>query len=341
MAKITILAEEGCASSTVSGLVDAFSVADMWWALLGKKGRLFECRIATVDGKPVTANGGIVVAPNCSIHEAEGSDLIVVPGFLPPFDLTTPRMKAIFAWLKERREKGEPIAALCTGTFLLAESGLLDGLAATTNWQFAGEFRRRYPGVNLEVDRLITESPGLFCAGATSAFLNLCLKIIEIYGGAELASLCARALLIDPERVSQAPYMLHDFWKNHADASILRAQKLMEESLAERISIDGIASEVHISPRHFKRRFKSATGESPLAYLQHLRIEKAKKHLEDTRDSINEIAFGVGYEDVNSFRKIFRKITGMSPKDYRGKFSCFSAPPVGAGERPVQAYQSA
>jgi len=116
-----------------------------------------------------------------------------------------------------------------------------------------------------------------------------------------------------------------DFFKSHADGRILKAQQLMEESLAAPVSIDGIASEVALSPRHFKRRFKSATGDSPLAYLQNLRVETAKKHLEGGNESVNEIAYKVGYEDVNSFRKVFKKIAGMSPKDYRSKFSIFAA----------------
>lgn len=325
MANITILAVEKCASSSITGLVDALAVADLWWGILGNRGPLFNCKIVTVDGEPVVANCSIEIKPDCSIHEAGGSDVIVLPGFLPPFDFSTKRMEKIRCWLKERHALGERIAAICTGTFVLAETGLLEGLPATTNWQFAGDFRRRFPEIDLRVDEILTEASGLICTGAASSFLNLCLKMIEEYGSSELASLCSKSLLIDPERRSQAPYMLHDFFKSHADSRILKAQQLMEGSLGGPVSIDGIASEVSLSPRHFKRRFKSATGDSPLAYLQNLRVETAKKHLEGGKDSVNEIAFRVGYEDVNSFRKVFKKIAGMSPKDYRNKFSGFAA----------------
>lgn len=325
MADITILAEEKCAASSITGLVDALAVANLWWGLLGNGGPLFICRIVTVDGKPVRANGAFEIRADSSIREAEESDVIVLPGFLPPFDFSTERMDEVRRWLKERHEKGETIAAICTGTYILAETGLLNGRTATTNWQFAGDFRRRFPCIDLKADEIFTEEAGLICTGAASSFLNLCLKMIEQYGSPELASLCSKALLIDPERQSQAPYMLHDFFKSHADGRILKAQQLMEESLAAPVSIDGIASEVALSPRHFKRRFKSATGDSPLAYLQNLRVETAKKHLEGGSESVNEIAYKVGYEDVNSFRKVFKKIAGMSPKDYRSKFSIFAA----------------
>jgi transcriptional regulator GlxA family with amidase domain len=325
MATITILAEEGCASSAITGIVDSLAVANLWRAIQGHSGTLFSCRIVTVDGKPVTANGSIEIKADCSIHEAGNSDMIILPGFLPPFDFSTERIKETGLWLKERHLKGTTIAAICTGSFILAESGLLDGRNATTNWQFAGEFGRKYPKVNLKADEILVEDSGLICTGAASAFLNLCLEIIERYGSKELACLCSRSLLIDADRKSQAPYMMRDFFKGHADNRILKAQQLMERKIAGPVCIDEIAGEVSLSPRHFKRRFKKATGDSPLAYLQNLRVETAKKHLEGGMDTVNEIAFMVGYEDVNSFRKVFKKIVGMPPKDYRAKFSAFSA----------------
>jgi transcriptional regulator GlxA family with amidase domain len=325
MAIITILAEESCASSAITGLVDALAVANLWHVMLGHRDTLFDCRIVSVDGKPVMANGSIEIKADCSIHEVGNSDMIILPGFLPPFDFSTARIKEIGLWLKERHLKGEIVAAICTGSFILAQSGLLDGRAATTNWQFSGEFRRKYPKVNLKEGEILSEDSGLICTGAASAFLNLCLEIIEKYGSKELACLCSRSLLIDADRKSQAPYMLRDFYKGHADSTILKAQQFMEKKIAGPVCIDEIAGEVSLSPRHFKRRFKQATGDSPLAYLQNLRVEKAKKHLENGIDTVNEIAFMVGYEDVNSFRKVFKKIVGMPPKDYRAKFSAFAA----------------
>ncbi|MFZ5572559.1 MAG: GlxA family transcriptional regulator [Thermodesulfobacteriota bacterium] len=323
MATITLLAENSCVASAIAGSVDALSIASLWWQFMDTSGvgPLFETEIVTVDGQPVTANGGITLTPSRSIHAVKKTDLILLPAFLPPFDLKSPRIKTICEWARKSHQQGRNIACTCTGTFLLAETGLLDGRTATTNWLFADMFKRQYPKVNLQIDRILTEDEGLYCTGAATAFMTLCLHLIEKYGSKELASRCARALLVDKDRLSQSPYIVYDFWKHHSDGPILKAQQWMEKNYETRFSIDAVAESAGISPRHFKRRFKNATGESPLAYLQRLRIEGAKRLLERTRDSVNEITWKVGYEDINSFRRLFIKHTGLSPKRYRNKFS--------------------
>lgn len=323
MAKITLLAENNCVSSALAGTVDALSVASLWWLYMKNDGGgpLFETEIVSIDGKPVTAQGGITLTPVRAMHEIEKTDLILLPAFLPPFDMKNPRIKTICEWAIQNHKKGNHVACTCTGTFLLAETGLLDGRVATTNWQFAELFKRQYPKVNLQINRLLTEDNGLYCTGAATAFMNLCLHLIEKYGSPDLASRCAKGLLVDTDRQSQSPYIVYDFWKNHSDAQIQKAQQWMEKNYESKFSIDEVAESIGISPRHFKRRFKTATGETPLAYLQRLRIENAKRFLERTRDSVNEITWKVGYEDINSFRRLFVKHTGLSPKNYRNKFS--------------------
>lgn len=323
MAKITLLAENNCVASAIAGFVDALSIANLWWLYMKNDGGrpLFETEIVSIDGKPVTAQGGITLIPSRTILEVEQTDMILLPAFLPLFDMDNPRIKTICEWTKHNHKNGNEIACTCTGTFLLAETGLLDGCVATTNWQFAEIFKRQYPKVNLQVDRILTESNGLYCTGAATAFLNLCLHLIEKYGSPDLASRCAKSLLVDTNRQSQSPYIVYDFWKNHSDGQIQKAQQWMGKNYESKFSIDDVAGYIGISPRHFKRRFKSATGETPLAYLQRLRIENAKRLLERTIDSINEITWRVGYEDINSFRRLFIKHTGLSPKRYRNKFS--------------------
>lgn len=323
MAKITMLAENDCVSSAIAGSADALSIANLWWVYMKNDGGgpLFETEIITLDGKPVTANGGITLTPSRAITEVEKTDLILLPAFLPPFDLKNKRIKAICEWVKNNYKCGNEIACTCTGTFLLAETGLLDGRTATTNWQFANFFKRQYPKVNLQIDSILTEDDGLYCTGAATAFMSLCLHLIEKYGSPDLASRCAKGLLVDTDRLRQSPYIVYDFWKNHSDEQIIKAQEWMEKNYESKFSIDTVAENIGISSRHFKRRFKTATGETPLAYLQRLRIENAKRFLERTRETINEITWKVGYEDINSFRRLFVKHTGLSPKNYRNKFS--------------------
>jgi len=323
MAQIAILAEKNCVSSSIAGIIDALSIANSWWQLMQKDSvpPLFETEIITIDGKPVTANGGIQLSPSKSIHELDKADLVLLPAFLLPFDLKNDRIKTICQWVRQHHKSGNEIACTCTGTFLLAETGLLDGKRATTNWLFAEIFKRKYPKVNLQINRLLTSDDGLFCTGASTAFMNLCLYLIEKHGSPALASRCAKILLVDMNRQTQAPYIVDDFWKHHADEQILKAQEWMELKYTDKISIDAVAKRFGIGSRHFKRRFKNATGETPLHYLQRIRIEKAKQLLENTQENINEITWQVGYEDVNSFRRLFIKHTGLSPKNYRNKFS--------------------
>ncbi len=323
MAHLTFLIDQGCLSSAVCGSVDAFSIANMMWLFLrgGTGAPLFRTSITSADGKPVLANGGIMLQPDSSITDARDLDIIVIPAYLPPFDLENQRTETLCAWLREQHEKGVTIAATCTGTFLLARSGLLDGKTATTNWQFAPMFKRMFPSVDLRADRILTEDHGIYCTGAATAFMDLCLHLIEKFGSEDLARICSKTLLIDPDRQSQSPYIMYDFWKNHTDDAVLKSQNWMEAHYASPITLDDIAGAAGLSPRHFIRRFKKATGEPPIAYLQLLRIENAKRKLESTRDSVNEITWNVGYEDINSFRRLFKKHTGLSPKEYRNKFA--------------------
>ncbi len=322
MTQITLLAEDDCLSSGISGITDALSIANLFWQYMeGNDTPLFTTQIVTPDGKPVTANGGLVLTPDASMADMTSSQIIIIPGFFRPLGLKEDRLDMICNWLRHHYSKGSHLVSTCTGTFLLGRTGLLDGKIATTNWQFAGYFKKSFPQVELRVHQIFTEDSGIYCTGATTAFMDLCLHFIEKYGNAALARRCAKSLLLDHERQEQTPYMVYDFGKTHTDNTILTSQQIMEDNYSDKISIDTLSKDLGISPRHFKRRFKKATGENPLAYLQLLRIENAKRELEMTQKTVNEITWGVGYEDINSFRKLFKKHTGMSPTEYRKRFS--------------------
>ncbi len=323
MAKITFLAEQDCLFSGIIGLMDAFSIANLLHHTKAGEaaGPLFETEIVTMDGKPKTAYGGIPIHPSCPAGEVKETDLIIIPPFIPRVELPPETKEAVIPWTRTHYRQKTLIGALCTGVFTLAASGLLDGKIATTNWLYAGKFRRNYPQVHLQPERILTEDSGLLCAGAATASYNLALHIIETFGTPEVASVCAKALLVDPNRSSQAPYAISNFRHDHGDMEILKAQIGMETRFSESLTIDTLAGEVGISPRHFKRRFKGATGESPLSYLQRVRIEAAKNRLETTKDTMDDITLQIGYEDSSSFRRLFKKSTGLSPREYREKFT--------------------
>lgn len=323
MIHITCLALEGCLFSGTVGLIDAFGIANLWHLANAGDGAepIFETETVTVDGRPVTAHGGICVQPQRGIDAVDRADVILIPPVLPNIGPAPDRMEDLTAWVVSHYRRKTLIGALCTGSFALAETGLLNGRRATTNWQYARMFRRRYPQVRLQPDKVMTEDSGLICTGAATAVFQLGLYLIEIFGSEYLARTCAKALLIDPNRESQAPYVILDFPRDHGDERILTAQRTMENRYPEPIAIDALAREVGISPRHFKRRFKLAIGETPLNYLQRVRIEAAKKKLEFSDASVSDITWQIGYEDTSSFSRLFRKTTGLSPRAYREKFS--------------------
>lgn len=322
MARISMWTGDGCLFSSISTLMDAFSIANLWNSAVDDAGPepLFEAQVLTLDGRPVEAYGGIGITPHGAISDVAQSDFIVISPHMPHVGRFPGRLDQLLAWIERLRGCGTPVGTVCTGSFILAEMGLLDGKLATTNWHFANLFRKRYPKVNLKPGLMMTEDQGIICTGAATAVHNLALHLIETFGSRELASVCAKALLVDPNRMSQAPYMISEPQKNHGDSQVLKAQELMEANHGTISAIDAIAEEVGISPRHFKRRFKKATGEMPLKYLQRLRIDAAKRLLETSQESIDEITWAVGYQDTSSFCRLFKQHTDLSPRAYRNKF---------------------
>lgn len=319
--KITFLAAEGCLSSGITSLLDMFAIANLWQtSLTGDRHPLFDTEIVAAQGKPILSSGCIQLLPHRAVEKVSDTDLVLIPPFVPLPDFTTKRIAAIREWVIHQYGMQTPIGALCTGTFLLAETGLLDGRRATTNWQFARKFTRRYPAVRLDIGQILTEEDNLICTGAATASYNLGLMLIGRHGSEELATLCAKALLVDPNRDSQTPYIIHRHQEGHSDAQILQAQRYLEKHFAENIRIDDVADHVCISSRHFKRRFRQVTGCTPIRYLQLVRIEAARQQLESTLATIEEITEQIGYDDCSTFRRLFKQHTGLSPREYRGRF---------------------
>jgi len=319
--EVTFLIAENCFASGVAGMLDAMTIANLWQReLTGREKPLFTSKMVSPNGSPVRC-GSVELVADASLAAVEDAEYVIIPPFVPIPRWNTSDGERLTGWLTARHRDSVPIAALCTGTFLLAETGLLDGRKATTNWQFVRSFQRRYPAVQLRPEELITEENGLVCTGAATAYLNFALALIERYGSRDLARVCAKALLVDSNRTSQAPYYLDIESKKHKDEMILRAQQYLEENCASIMSVEEVAAYVGISSRHFKRRFKLATGSSPLFYLQNLRIELAKKKLESSLDSIDEITQQIGYENSSTFRRLFRQRVNLSPREYREKFS--------------------
>jgi transcriptional regulator GlxA family with amidase domain len=252
------------------------------------------------------------------------ADAVIVPGpfvrDIERFLEETEFVKPLLAALCRQHERGILLASYCTGSFLLAEAGLLDGSPATTHWAKGEVFARRYPEVDLRIADIITEQEGIICSGAVTSSLNLALRIVERLAGADAAADTGKLMLIDTNRVSQTSYATRQE-AQHSDPLVGRAQRWMEKSLQRGFKLGELAQHLAVSERTLNRRFKQALGEPPLQYLQTLRVDVAKRLLETRRLKVDSVSERVGYSDLSTFRRLFKRETGLSPREYQRRFS--------------------
>lgn len=248
------------------------------------------------------------------------TDLIIIPSFTGNANSATYLNKDCVVWLANAYKKGSEVASLCTGAFLLAFSGILDGKQCTTHWAYANEFRYFYPSVTLVDEKMITDQDGLYSSGGSNAYWNLLIHLVEKYTSREIAIKTAKHFVIDLDKNNQSAFIIFQGLKDHEDAIILKAQKYIEQNYLEKSTVDDIARKFHLTRRTFERRFKKATRNTVAEYIQRVKIEAAKKQLEIGRKSVNEIMYDVGYSDIQAFREVFKRITGMTPVDYKGKY---------------------
>lgn len=314
---VTLLLAEHCSAASATMAAELLAAAN---AFSTGDRPLFQVTTASLSGQAVRSTGTQTLHADAALSSIRQTDLVIIPGFLFTLREAMPAFAQYRTWLRKQHRQGATLATLCTATFLLAESGLLDGLRATTHWAFASLFARQYPQVHLDCQQILCEDNRLVTSGGASAGMDVMLHLIRRFASLELAQQCSRYLLIDHTRHEQTPYVLWSMPKSHGDVEILRVQNWLDTHFAEPILIDDLAQQFGFGVRNFKRRFKDATGYTPLAYLQTLRLEKAKHLLESTRMALDRITFAVGYEDSNSFRRLFQSRVGLQPAAYRRKF---------------------
>ena len=246
---------------------------------------------------------------------------MIIPSLSSDYDRILSENTELIAWIREQYKQGAELASICTGAFLVAATGLLEGKTCSTHWNAAADFRRLFPGINLQINKLITVGPGIYTNGGAYSFLHLMLFLIEKYVDRQTAIFCSKVFQIDMDRTSQSPFFIFQAQKNHGDDLVCKAQSYMEENLTERISVEELASQLAISRRNFDRRFTKATGNTPVEYLQRVKVEVAKRALEKGRKTIFEVMNDVGYSDDKAFREVFKRITGVSPLDYKAKYT--------------------
>lgn len=321
MLRIAVLALNNCMYSSVTSPMDIFSVANMEWAQIsGDDGPFCEAHIVSQNGQDVTSFNGMVITAQRGMHTHDIFDIIITPVLFGDIESIL-NQKDITGWLKMQHDKGACICSVCAGAFLAAEAGLLHGRSATTHWKLADNFRSKYPEIHLKPEKMLIDEGDYICAGGITAYLDLCLYLTSRFGSPELASTLSKLLLIDSARQAQLPYQSYQFQKSHGDKAILKSQDWLDNHFSEKVTIPEIAAAAGLGERTFARRFKKATGETPLGYCQLMRIEAARKMLETTHDTVDIITGNIGYEDISSFRRLFKQHTGMTPSSYRKKFS--------------------
>jgi transcriptional regulator GlxA family with amidase domain len=326
MLEITILLLDQMFSSTAIGPMEVFRHAGSLWNILTgtQTAPRFRVNTASADGRPVCCDGGIKIQPNLALRNVGKTDLIFVPTTGLSVDDVVERNASIVPWLKRRSTRGVAIASVCSGVGLVAAAGLLDGKRATTHWGLAARFREKYPRVKWMPELMVTEDHGFYCGGGVNASLDLSIYLVERFCGHEIAVQTAKALLIETPRAWQSGFAIVPLKTDHTDDSISSAQEWIHKNFAKTFSLEDPARRVGMSQRNFVRRFKVATGDSPLIYLQKLRVAAAKRMLESNHKSVQEISDGVGYQDVVFFRSLFQRHTGVTPTAYRSRFGTAS-----------------
>jgi len=276
-------------------------------------------KLVGLDADPVVCRDGVHLNPSCTAEVAR-PDLVIVPGLDDDLESSFAQNRAWVPWIAEWHGAGARVASSCTGAFLLADAGLLDGRPATTHWLFADELQRRYPNVGVSVDRMIVDDGEVITSGGATAFLNLVLYLIERFGGHERANLAAKVLLVDGHRRSQLPYVGFSPRRSHDDPIVHKIQQHIDQHIGESLRIGKLAARFGLSSRTLSRRFTTATGHGPLAYLHHMRIEHAKRFLESTNDPVDAVRGRVGYSDPAAFRRAFKDSAGISPREYRSAY---------------------
>ncbi len=319
MKHISILVPRGAILGSIEGPRQVLTEANKY---LQSNGRPLLGKVQLVglsDAVPV-AGGKYTVYTDALVADITRTDLIIIPALDGDMGKLLEQNQPFVPWIVDQHKHGAEVVSLCVGAFLLASTGLLEGRKCTTHWTAAHDFRKMFPGVELVEDKIITDEGGIYTSGGAFSYLNLILYLIEKYAGRNTAVFLSKAFQIDIERRSQSPFMIFQGQKDHEDEVIRKAQEYIEENYQEKITVDDLAEMLALGRRNLERRFKKATSNSVVEYIQRVRMEAAKMSLESGRENVNEVMFNVGYTDTKAFRSTFRKITGLSPVEYRQKY---------------------
>jgi transcriptional regulator GlxA family with amidase domain len=282
---------------------------------------LFKVQLVGISDKTQLYEGLFTIQPEVMMGDVKNTDLIIIPAFSGDIVKALELNKEFIPWILKHYKSGAEVASLCVGVFLLAATGILTGKKCATHWMAENNFRKMFPDVDLVSDKIITDENGVYSSGGAYSFLNLILYLIEKHAGREMAIFCSKVFEIDIDRGSQSPFIMFTGQKEHEDEAIIQAQQFIESNFQEKITVDQLAGKLALGRRNLERRFKKATSNTVVEYIQRVKIEAAKMKLESSRLNVNEVMYDVGYTDNKAFRITFKKITGLSPVQYKNRYN--------------------
>jgi transcriptional regulator GlxA family with amidase domain len=317
-----VLLLPGSLVSTSVGPLEVFRHAGVVWNMLtGIPQRpAFQVTTASAAPGPVSCDGGFEVRAATTIDTIRRTDLVLVPSTGLDLPSAVTRNAAVVPWLRAMHRRGAVLAGVCSGVELIAATGLLDGRPATTHWGLVDRMRTAYPAVQWLPERMVTDADRVVCGAGMYACLDLSLHLVERFCGRPTALQTAQAFLIEPGRATQAGFVPPGPAPGHGDDLVATAERRLREHYAEPLRVEDLSARAGLSTRQFSRRFREATGTTPLEYLHRERIRVARAMLETADVGVQDISLAVGYDDVAFFRRLFRRHTGSAPQDYRRRF---------------------
>ena len=320
MKTVSILVPESSVMQAIADPQYLFSAVNQFMAVSGKK-PVFKVQLVGAK-KEVKLNDGLFsVHTDVHLKDVKKTDLVFIPALFGDMKTAIAKNKILLPWINMQYANGAEVASLCVGAFLLASTGLLNGKKCSTHWGFQNEFREMFPDVEVMAGSIITEEHRVYSSGGANSYWNLLLYLVEKYTNRETAILASKYFAVDIDRESQTAFAMFQGQKNHADAEIKKAQEFIEKHVPDKISVEELADKFSIGRRSFERRFKQATNNTVLEYMLRIKVEAAKRSFERSRKNIGEVMQDVGYTDTKAFRTIFKRITGLTPAEYRNKYN--------------------
>ena len=320
MKHISILVPKGAILGSLEGSRQLLTQVNQFYKARGES-PVFKVQLVGVS-KEIPVSGGLfTVHADEILQDVKKTDLVIIPAIDGEINAAIESNKEFIPWLIKQYKSGAEVASLCLGAFLLASTGLVSGRKCATHWMAANEFRKMFPDVDLVTEKIITDEQGIYSSGGAFSYLNLILYLIEKYAGRDIAVLSAKVFAIEIDRDSQSPFIIFQGQKEHEDEPIKKAQVFIEKNFQDKITVDQLASMFALGRRNLERRFKKATSNTVVEYIQRVKIEAAKLNLEKLRENVNEVMYNVGYTDPKAFRTTFKRITGLSPIEYRNKYN--------------------